>query len=74
MTTLRELFWVLALGVIVCFAFFLALGAISLGDAVGLTVSVGLLCVAWIVHGTLARHHAGEHDTRLTNARERRGF
>lgn len=74
MTTLRELFWVAALGVIGCFVFFFALGAITPADAMGVTVVVAVLCVLWVVHAALAHRHAGEHDSRLTHARERRGF
>ncbi|MCW3011509.1 MAG: hypothetical protein JWO90_1913 [Solirubrobacterales bacterium] len=75
MTTLRELFWVLALGIIGCFVFFFALGAISLTDAIGVTVLVGVLCLLWAVHGATMRHHVERrHDPRLTHARERRGF
>ena len=74
MTTLRQVFWLAALGVIVCFAFFLALDAISLGDTIGLTVLVGVLCLLWVVHSVLVRRHKGERDRRLTSARERRGF
>lgn len=74
MTTMRELFWVLALGIIACFAFFLALGAISLGDALVLTIVVAILTVMWIAHAMLGGRHAVVHDDRLTHARERRGF
>lgn len=74
MTTLRHVFWVASLGVIACFAFFVALGAMALDDAIGLTAMVAVLCVLWIVHSVLVRRQAGEHDTRLTHARERRGF
>jgi uncharacterized membrane protein YhaH (DUF805 family) len=74
MTTLRDLFWALALGVIGCFVFFLALGAITWDDAIGLTLLVVALCVLWFVHAGLMRRHTNDHDPRLTHARERRGF
>lgn len=74
MTTLRELFWVLALGVIVSFVFFFVLGAITWDDAIGVTLFVGVLCALWAVHAALAHRRAGEHDRRLAHARERRGF
>jgi hypothetical protein len=75
MTTLRELFWAAALGVIGCFAFFLALGAISPGEMVGVTLVVGALCLLWALHGWRGHHAVGAtRDDRLTHARERRGF
>ena len=74
MATLRDIFWILALGIIGCFAFFFALGGFGLGDVIGLTIVVGVLCVLWAVHVTLARRHVGDRDARLTSARERRGF
>ena len=42
--TLRETFWVLALAVIVLFAFFAALGAFSPTEALWLTIIVAALC------------------------------
>ena len=71
----REAFWVLALGVIGCYAFFVALGAFSPGDVLGITIAVGALLLLWLVHVWARNHrHVGERDPRLTAARERRGF
>ena len=71
----REAFWVLALGVIGCYAFFVALGAFAPGDVLGITIAVGALLLLWLVHAWARSHrHAGERDPRLTAARERRGF
>lgn len=71
----RELFWVLSLGVIACFAFFFLLGALDPGDVVGVTLIVAALTVLWGVHMWLEHRHLGEaRDQRLTMARERRGF
>ena len=71
----REAFWVLALGVIGCYAFFVALGAFAPGDVLGITIAVGALLLLWLVHVWARSHrHAGERDARLTAARERRGF
>ena len=70
----REAFWVIALGLIACYAFFVALGAYSPGDVVGVSIAVGVLVVLWIVHAWAQSHHRGERDPRLTAARERRGF
>jgi membrane protein implicated in regulation of membrane protease activity len=71
----REAFWVLALGVIGCYIFFVALGAFSPGDVLGITIAVAALLLLWLVHAWARSHrHAGERDPRLTAARERRGF
>jgi membrane protein implicated in regulation of membrane protease activity len=70
----REAFWVLALGVIGCYAFFVALGAFSPGDVIGITIAVGALLLLWLVHVWARNHRHVERDPRLTAARERRGF
>ena len=73
--TLRELFWVLALGTLLVFAFFTVLGAIDPGAVIGLTIGVCVLAALWVVHAFLQSRHAAEaHDERLVHARERRGF
>ena len=71
--TLRETFWILALAVIVLFAFFVALGAFSPGDVLWVTIGVAVLCVLWIVHGLLEGRRKGR-DPNVVRARERRGF
>ena len=71
----REAFWVLALGAIGCYAFFVALGAFSPGDVLGITIAVGVLLVLWLVHAWAQSHRGHDgRDPRLTSARERRGF
>jgi membrane protein implicated in regulation of membrane protease activity len=71
----REAFWVIALGLIACYAFFVALGAYSPGDVAGVTIAVGVLVVLWLAHAWAEGHRRGERrDPRLTAARERRGF
>jgi len=71
----REAFWVIALGVIACYVFFLALGAFAPGDVVALTVAVVVLAALWFLHAWAHRRHEQEgRDPRLTAARERRGF
>jgi membrane protein implicated in regulation of membrane protease activity len=73
--TVREVFWVIALGVIGCYAFFVALGAFAPGDVVGLSIAVGVLVVLWLVHAwARGRARDDDRDPRLTAARERRGF
>ena len=74
-TTVREAFWVIALGVIACYLFFVALGAFHPGDVLGVTIAVGVLVLLWIVHAWAQGHRRDEgRDSRLTAARERRGF
>jgi hypothetical protein len=72
--TLRETFWILALAVIVLFAFFAALGAFSPGDVLWATVLVAILCVLWVVHAVLEGRHRDRRDRSIMRARERRGF
>lgn len=71
--TARESFWILALAVIVLFAFFVALGAFAPGEVLWVTLLVLVLCVLWIVHATLSRRRS-ERDPSVMRARERRGF
>jgi protein-S-isoprenylcysteine O-methyltransferase Ste14 len=72
--TLSETFWVLALALIGPFAFLVALGAFSPGDAVGVTIVVLLLAFAWIAHAVWQSRHTEGRDARVVRARERRGF
>lgn len=75
MTSLREGFWILAIGVIACFAFFFALGAFDPTEVVGASAVVAALALAWIGHAWAARRHdPHDRDPRLFSARERRGF
>jgi uncharacterized membrane protein (DUF485 family) len=69
-----DAFWVLAIGVIAAYAFFAALGAFSPGDVIGVTVTVGVLLVLWVVRALLVRRAEAQRDPRLVHARERRGF
>jgi hypothetical protein len=71
----REAFWVIALGVIAEYAFFVLLGAWHPGDVAGVSIAVGVLVVLWIVHAWAQSHRRPEgRHPRLTAARERRGF
>jgi hypothetical protein len=75
MSSLRNLFWVLSLGVIAAYLFFFALGAFAFDDVLPLSIGVGVLLVLWIVHAWLQkRHDDGKLDPVLMQARERRGF
>lgn len=71
---IREGFWVLALGVLVGFAFFAALGAFSFGDSAAVTIAIVVLALAWLAHAWLTGRREAERDPRLTHDRERRGF
>jgi uncharacterized membrane protein YhaH (DUF805 family) len=71
---MRETFWILALAVIALFAFLVALGAFSPGDAIWATIVVALLCVMWIGHAILEGRHRDTRDPAVVRARERRGF
>jgi hypothetical protein len=70
----RDLFWVLALGVLLVFGFFLVLGALNPAEVAGLTGAVLALGALWVVHAWLEHRHAADRDPRLVHARERRGF
>ena len=72
-STLNDLFWVVALGVLLVFAFFLVLGALDPAEVAGLTGAVIVLAVLWVVHAYLQSRHR-ERDPRIVQARERRGF
>jgi membrane protein implicated in regulation of membrane protease activity len=70
----REVFWVVALGIIAGYVFFVALGAFSPGDVGGVSIAVAILLALWLVHAWAERHRAGPRDPRVTAGRERRGF
>jgi protein-S-isoprenylcysteine O-methyltransferase Ste14 len=74
LTTLSDTLWILVLAVVVLFAFFVALGAFSPGEVVGLTLAVALLALLWIAHAMWDSRHRDPHDPAITRARERRGF
>ncbi|MBI5105572.1 MAG: hypothetical protein HZB46_11450 [Solirubrobacterales bacterium] len=73
--SVSDAFWVLALGVIAAYAFFVALGAFSPSDVLGVTIAVLVLTGLWALRAWSRSHHHDEHrDPRLVHARERRGF
>ena len=72
---LSETFWVFLLGLICLFAFFVLMGALSPTQAVGLSLAVLVMLVAWIGHAMWeSRHRAAMRDPAAVRARERRGF
>jgi protein-S-isoprenylcysteine O-methyltransferase Ste14 len=74
LATLAATFWVLVLAIVVLFAFFVALGAFSPGEVVGLTIGVAFLAILWIAHAMWNARHTDPHDPAIVRARERRGF
>lgn len=71
---LSDTFWLLVLGVVALFAFFAALGAFEVGDAVVLTVVVAALALLWLAHAMWASRHEDGRDPAVIRNRERRGF
>ena len=74
MRIISETFWVLVLGVVALFAFFAALGAFEVGEAVWVTVAVVALAALWLVHAMWVSRHSDGRDPAAIRARERRGF
>ena len=74
LSTLSETFWILVLAVVVLFAFFVALGAFTPGEVLGLTVVVAALALLWVAHAWWDSRHRDPHDPAVIRARERRGF
>jgi hypothetical protein len=74
LATLSETFWLLVLGVVVMFAFFAALGAFEMGEAIWVTVAVVVLAALWLVHAMWVSRHSDGRDPASVRARERRGF
>jgi uncharacterized membrane protein len=73
-SVLSQTFWVLVLGVICLFVFFLVTGAISPGAAVGLSLAMAVLVALWIGHAIWEARHRTGRDEATIRARERRGF
>jgi uncharacterized membrane protein (DUF485 family) len=71
---MSESFWILLLSLVVLFAFFVALGAFSPGEAVGISIAVGVMAVLWVGHAIWVSRHSDGRDARAISARERRGF
>jgi hypothetical protein len=61
-------------GLAIMFLFFAAIGAVDIGEAVGLGIAALVFALIWLV-GVWFRWRAGESTSRITRAdRERRGF
>ena len=74
LATLSETFWLLVLGVVAIFAFFAALGAFEIGEAIGVTIAVVVLAALWLAHAMWVNRHSAGRDPAVIRARERRGF
>ena len=73
LATLSETFWLLVLGVVAMFAFFAALGAFEIGEAIGVTIAVVVLAALWLAHAMWVAPQR-RRDPAAVRARERRGF
>jgi hypothetical protein len=71
---LSDTFFLLIIGVVAMFAFFVALGALKPGEVVGLSVVVVVLFALWIAHAVWVSRHSDGRDPAAVRARERRGF
>ncbi|MGH2963265.1 MAG: hypothetical protein ACRDL3_13890 [Solirubrobacterales bacterium] len=76
---LRSVFWVVVIGVVALYAFFLVMGALSPGDQLVITGIVVVLAAALAVHlirvRSAMRRHEHEGEMReLHKLRETRGF
>jgi membrane protein implicated in regulation of membrane protease activity len=72
-------FWALALGIVILYAFFIALQAFAPGEVWPLTVAVAILALMLVVHfvhlrRVLKQRGPNEARRRLNAMRERRGF
>jgi hypothetical protein len=74
LATARTFFWILALGVIAGYLFFMALGAFDPGDVLPLSLAIAALVALWLAHVWIGRRSHAESDPRLRHQRERRGF
>ena len=74
LSSMSDTFWILALAIIVLFAFFVALGAFKPDEVVWLTLGVAVLAVLWTAHAVWDSRHREGRDPAAIRNRERRGF
>ena len=74
--TLRNVFWLIVIGLVSMYAFFLALGTFDPTETTVATLIALVAAVAWGIHMWMDHVHRREHqrDPALRAARERRGF
>ena len=73
-SSISNVFWIACGAAVILYAFFVALGAFSPGDIVGVSVGVGILALLWAIHAWTTQRHKEGIDPELAKARERRGF
>ena len=74
LAVLSETLWLLILGAVAMFLFFVALGAFKPTEVLGLTIAVVALAALWVAHATWVAHRQHGRDPASVRARERRGF
>jgi uncharacterized membrane protein YhaH (DUF805 family) len=74
LSTMNDTFWILILSVVVLFAFFIALGAVTPAETVGVSLGVAALAIVWALHALWASRRHDDRDPRAVRNRERRGF
>ena len=75
-STFRDFLWILALALVLCFGFFVLVGAFAPDEVVPITIAVGVLVALLVGRGLLEmrRRDGGLRDLASIRARERRGF
>ena len=73
-STMSQTFWILVISAIALFAFFVALGAFTPGQVVGLSLGVLALAVLWTLHAYWESRHRDDRHPEAIRNRERRGF
>jgi hypothetical protein len=71
--SVSALLWVLVLGVVASYAFFVALGAFSPGDVIPLSALVAVLVLLYGRHAWREGHRSQRTDPEPSRVRERRG-
>jgi hypothetical protein len=70
-----EIFWILALALVLAFGFFVMVGAFAPSEVVPMTIAVGVLVAMLIVRIVIElRRGTSVRDLASIRARERRGF
>lgn len=78
-TGLRNAFWIVSLGLVAMWAFFLVMGAFEPNDPLWVTIVIGVLGIATLVHFVHMRRMLADHEHHdvarsVHRLRERRGF
>lgn len=74
-STVREVFWILALMLVLAFGFFVLVGAFAPGEVVPMTIGALVLTALLVVRIAIElRRGSSVRDLASIRARERRGF